>query len=320
MKKIIIAGGAGFLGQVLACHFQKKNWEVVVLSRTTTTQLKAGRLVIWDGRSLGPWTNELEGSDVLVNLSGKSVDCRYTARNRSEILSSRIDPTHVLNQSLQNLNQAPKVWLNAASATIYRHSIDEPMDEATGELGDGFSVQVCKNWESEFFKAELPKTRRVALRTSMVLGHGKNSVYPVLARIARLGIGGKMSSGKQMVSWIHETDFARAVAFAIEEEDIEGPLNVTAPAPVANSVFMRTLREAVRVSIGLPSFRPLLELAAWILRTETELTLKSRYAIPTKLLQHRFVFNYPFLDAALTQLSQKVEPVLQAERLTTIKP
>ncbi len=317
MKKVIIAGGAGFLGQVLARHFIKKNWDVVVLTRNRATQLKAGRLVVWDGRSLGPWTEELEGADALVNLSGKSVNCRYHARNRSKILSSRIEPTSVLTQAIQRLKHAPKVWLNAASATIYRHSIEEPMDETTGEIGDGFSVQVCKKWERKFFEAKLPDTRRIALRTSMVLGHGNNSVYPVLARIVRLGLGGKISSGKQMISWIHETDFARAVAFAIEEEYIEGPLNVTAPAPVPNSVFMRTLREVIGIPFGLPHFRPMLELAAWFLRTQTELTLKSRYAIPTKLLQHRFVFYHPFIDEALYALTHKqtgpkIERAIQA--------
>ncbi|MDQ8198965.1 TIGR01777 family oxidoreductase [Pelagicoccus enzymogenes] len=303
MKKLVIAGGTGFLGQALARHFTRKNWEVVILTRNTQAPALAGRLVAWDGKTLGPWVQELEKAQALVNLSGKSVDCRYHPRNRREIRESRLAPTRVLSVALQNAKAPPSVWLNAASATIYRHSLDTPMPEEDGEIGNGFSVEVCQAWEKALFEATLPGIRRIALRTSMVLGHAKNSVYPILARIARCGLGGKLSTGEQMVSWIHVTDFVRAIEFAIEDEDLQGPLNITAPAPVRNCVFMKTLRETLGIPFGLDHYKPLLEVAAWILRTETELTLKSRFAVPAKLLQHRFVFYYPFVDEALSDLA-----------------
>ncbi|MDQ8180547.1 TIGR01777 family oxidoreductase [Pelagicoccus sp. SDUM812005] len=303
MKKLVIAGGTGFLGQALARHFARKNWQVTILTRDTRAATLAGRLVPWDGRTIGPWTAALENAHALINLCGKSVNCRYHARNRQAILESRIAPTRVLAQAIQELEKPPAVWLNAASATLYRHSLDTPMDETEGEIGHGFSVDVCRAWEAAIYESQLPRTRRVALRTSMVLGHAKNSVYPILARIARCGMGGKLGTGQQMVSWIHETDFVRAVAFAIEDSDLTGPLNLTAPAPVRNHVFMQSLRQALGIPFGLPHFKPLLEIAAWLLRTETELTLKSRFAVPAKLLAHRFVFYYPFVDEALAALA-----------------
>ncbi|EDY80563.1 conserved hypothetical protein TIGR01777 [Verrucomicrobiia bacterium DG1235] len=322
MKKIVLAGGSGFLGQVLARHFNEKGWDAVILTRGDDPKFAEGRPVQWDGETIGPWTSELNEADVLVNLCGKSVNCRYRRRNREAILQSRIRPTRVLAKSLRELENPPSVWLNASSATIYRHSFDTPMDETDGELGHGFSVEICRAWEDAFFEAELPATRRIALRTSMVLGHGNNSVFPILARIARCGMGGKLSHGNQMTSWIHERDFARAIEFAIDDEDIAGPLNLTAPAPVTNSVFMKTLRQSLRIPFGLPHIKPMLEIAAWIMRTETELTLKSRFAIPAKLLSHRFVFNYPFLDEAFENLTRRTpsqelptEPALTLPRL-----
>ncbi len=308
MKKLIIAGGTGFLGQALARHFARKNWQVVILTRDTHAPALIGRLVAWDGESLGPWTEELENATALVNLCGKSVNCRYNQTNRNKILESRTRPTRVLTEALQAAKNPPSVWLNAASATTYRHSLDKPMDDYTGEHGHGFSVEVCRAWEAAFFATDLPTTRRVALRTSMVLGHGKNSVYPILARLARFGLGGKISHGHQMVSWIHETDFVRAIEFIIDNEEFAGAINITAPAPVRNAVFMRSLRETVGMPFGIPHFKIFLEMAAWLMRTETELTLKSRYAIPAKLLEQRFLFQYPFVDEALADLAREKQP------------
>ncbi len=302
MKKLVIAGGTGFLGQALAQRFIRLGWDVVILTRAKDAGDAYGRAVHWDGRTLGPWVAELEGAYALANLCGKSVNCRYTPRNRELILRSRIDPTNVLAKALQAAKKTPSVWLNASSATLYRESFDQPMDDESETYGQGFSEDVCLAWEKAFFAPELPDTRRVALRTSMVLGNGKNSVLPTLARLARFGLGGRMSGGQQMVSWIHEVDFVRAVAFAIEEEDLEGPLNISAPAPATNAVFMRTLRSILGVPLGLPHVKPLLELGAMLLRTETELVLKSRFVTPTRLLKHRFLFRYPFLDEAMANL------------------
>ncbi len=308
MNKLIIAGGTGFLGQALARHFAQKSWQVVILTRDTHARPLVGRLVAWEGETLGPWTAELENATALVNLCGKSVNCRYNRQNRNKILESRTRPTRVLAEALQTAKNPPNVWLNAASATTYHHSLNKPMDDYTGEHGHGFSVEVCKAWEAAFFATDLPSIRRVALRTSMVLGHGKNSVYPILARLARFGLGGKISHGQQMVSWIHETDFVRAIEFVINNEELAGAINVTAPAPVRNTVFMKILRESVGRTFGIPHLKPILEIAAWLMRTETELTLKSRYAIPAKLLEQRFLFRYPFVDEALADLAQKRLP------------
>lgn len=311
MKQILIAGGTGFLGQVLTRHFHRKGWQVTILTRqlnaqnlTLKTQHPLYRLTHWDGKTLGPWTSEIEQADVLINLCGKSVNCRYHKRNKRQILTSRIEPTNVLAKAIHQAKNPPAVWLNASSSTIYAHSLETPMTERDGKLGEGFSVEICKAWEKAFFALDLPHTRRVALRSSMALGHASNSVYPILKRITRLGMGGRMSTGNQMVSWIHQEDFARAVEFAIQNETIEGTLNLTAPAPVTNATFMKSFRKALHVPFGLAHYKPLLEIAAWFMRTETELTLKSRYIHPTKLLKNRFVFKYPFIDEALENLTQ----------------
>jgi len=246
--------------------------------------------------------------DALINLCGKSVNCRYNRRNREAILESRTHTTRSLSDAISDLKNPPKVWINASTATIYEHSLDNPNTEHDGKIGTGFSVEVAKAWERELFATTHPNIRKIAIRTSMVLGKGKNSVYPILARLTRLGQGGKLSKGNQMVSWIHIADFLRAINFLIEEEDIEGAVNLTAPAPVSNAVFMKTFREKLRVPFGVPHFRPLLEVASFLMRTETELILKSRFVYPERLIRHRFVFEFPFIDEAIEDLAQKAKP------------
>ncbi|MDQ8202081.1 TIGR01777 family oxidoreductase [Pelagicoccus sp. SDUM812003] len=302
MKRIVIAGGNGFLGQTLTRYFNSKSWEVSILTRQPLSLPFPAKQVKWDGESMDDWAKELEGADALINLCGKSVNCRYTEANREAILQSRLKSTSVLKKALQAANDPPPVWLNASSGTIYQHSLHTPMDESTGTFGEGFSENVCKAWENECFSDDLPRTRRIAMRTSMVLGDGDNSVYPVLARLARWGLGGRIGAGKQLVSWIHELDFARAVTFLIEDHQIEGPVNITAPAPAPNSVFMSTLRNSLGSHFGLVHYRPILEAGAFLLRTESELVLKSRYVLPEILLKRRFVFAFPFLDEALSDL------------------
>ncbi len=307
MKRIVIAGGAGFLGQALARHFEGRGWDAAILTRSPERPFRAGRPIAWDGCADGPWTGKLDGAEAVVNLCGRSVNCRYHRRNRERIRRSRLEPTAAIARAIAACGEPPKVWLNASSATIYQASIAEPMREDSGTLGEGFSVEVCKAWEDAFFRAEIPaRVRRVALRSSMVLGHGRNSVYPVLARLARCWMGGKIGPGNQMVSWIHVDDFTRAVVHAIGDQTLSGPLNVTAPAPVPNALFMATLRQSLGIRFGLVHYRPLLAIAAWLLRTESELTQKSRFAYPAKLLERRFVFTYPFLDEALQELATPV--------------
>ena len=307
MKRIILAGGSGFLGNALADHFSRVGYEVVILTRTPQANRRNIREVIWDARRLGKWTQELEDAAAVVNLTGKSVDCRYTAQNRTEILESRVQSTRVLGDAIAQCSQPPPAWLNASTATIYRHTFGPAWDESgtiggTPEAKDIFSVEVACAWENALNQAKTPHTRKVALRTAMVLGRGKNSVFPVVRRLARLGLGGKMGSGKQFVSWIHEADFCRTMDWLISHQDLQGPINVCAPNPISNDEMMRILRRLVGVPIGLPATRWMLEIGAFFLRTETELILKSRRVIPGKLIESGFGFQLPFFREAVEDL------------------
>lgn len=310
-KSIILAGGSGFLGKALARHFAALNWDTVVLTREPRANPNHGREVLWDGETLGAWAAELDGADAVVNLAGRSVDCRYTAANRRSIMDSRVKPTQVLAQAIAGCTNPPPVWLNASSATIYRHTLGPAWDEtatdftATPAARDEFSVHVVREWEAAFYETPLPKTRRAALRTTMVLGHARNSVFPVLCRLARSGLGGRMGSGKQWVSWLHIHDFCRAVEWVIAHEELSGPVNFAAPNPVPNVEMMRLFRELVGMPIGLPATEWMLEIGAFILRTETELILKSRRVAPSKLIDSGFTFQHLAMPEALRDIYQR---------------
>jgi len=318
--RLILAGGSGFLGRVLADYFATRDWEVVVVTRRS--QLNSGivRQIGWNGRSAGDWTRELEGADAVINVAGRSVDCRYHARNRREIMASRIEPTRALGQAIARCSDPPRVWLNASTATIYRHTFGPAWDE-TGEVGatpeakDAFSVEVAMAWEREFFAGcgddgtgtsgrmpEACRTRCVALRSAMVLGHGRNSVFPVLRRLTRLGLGGSMGGGRQFVSWIHHEDFCRAIEFLIGRDDLSGRVNLAAPNPLPNAEMMRIFRELCGAPFGLPATWWMLEIGAFLLRTETELIIKSRRVAPGRLIKAGFQFRFPELRGALTDL------------------
>jgi uncharacterized protein (TIGR01777 family) len=305
--RLVIAGGSGFLGQVLARHFAARGRDVVVLTRRLHEQGGAAREVVWDGCTTGEWTRELEGAEAVINLAGRSVDCRYHARNRREIMRSRLEPTRVLGEAIARCAAPPRVWLNSSTATIYRHTFGPAWDES-GEIGaapeakDAFSVEVATAWEREFNAAPTPRTRRVALRSAMVLGHARNSVFPVLRGMTRLGLGGRMGSGRQFVSWIHHEDFCRAVEFILEHEEIAGVVNLAAPNPLPNADMMRLFREACGARIGLPATEWMLELGAFLLRTETELIIKSRRVVPGRLLAAGFQFRFPELRGAVAGL------------------
>ncbi len=308
-KRIIIAGGTGFLGQALATHFLNAKWEISILTRSPGQGGLNGRQLGWDGRTLDTWQSELEGATALINLTGKSVNCRYNARNRQKILESRVDSTRVLGHAISRCNQPPQLWLNASTATVYRHTFGAPWDESgetetTAEAKDRFSVEVAWAWERSLNDAITPRTRKIAMRMAMVLGLGKNSVFPVLRRLARLGLGGRMGNGEQFVSWIHELDYCRAVEWLINHPDIEGPVNLTAPDPVTNREMMRSLREVCGVPFGLPATDWMLEVGAFFLRTETELILKSRRVVPGRLLQSGYVFQYPKIRDAFEDLNK----------------
>jgi hypothetical protein len=305
--RIILAGGSGFLGQTLREHFLKQGRDVVVLTRSPREAKDRPREVFWDGRTPGEWTRELDGADVLINLAGRSVDCRYHARNRRLILDSRVDSTRVLGEALARCSRPPRVWLNSSTATLYKHTFGPAWDE-TGEMGgtpearDEFSVEVARAWERAFESAPAPGTRKVTLRSAMVLGLGTNSVFPVLRRLARRGLGGPMAGGRQFVSWIHAADFCRALDWLMERDDFSGVVNVAAPHPVTNAEMMRLFRKACGVPFGLPAPHWMLELGAFFLRTETELIIKSRRVKPGRLLSAGFRFLFPEMEGALADL------------------
>ena len=314
-KRIILAGGSGFLGSILSDHFQAAGWEVVVLSRKTSgpkdAQKGTKKEVSWDGKNLGAWTEDLGGCDALVNLSGRSINCRFTAHNRKEILDSRVDSTRILGEAIAHCKRPPAVWLNCSGAGIYNQSFDKDMDESDtnfsdAESGKSFSGQVALLWERALNESPTPRTRKAALRISMVLGTKEGTPFRMLRKLAKAGLAGTMGSGKQYVSWIHETDFCRVVDWLIHTPDLHGPVNVTAPNPLPNAVFMRALRHACGRSIGLPAAAWMLEIGAFLMRTETELILDSRRAVPARLVTSGFKFEFPELRQAVEELERRL--------------
>lgn len=312
--RLVIAGGRGFLGTALAKYFAARGREVVILTRQPGFRAASIREVGWNGTTLGDWCQELEAARALINLAGRSVNCRYHARNRQLLLDSRLDSTRVLGEAIARCANPPPVWLNSSTATIYRHTFGPAWDEA-GEIGgcaeakDIFSVQIATEWERVFNEASTPRTRKVALRSAMVLGHGGNSVLPNLLRLGRLGLGGRLASGHQFVSWIHQEDFCRAVEWILDHEDLSGPVNLAAPNPVPNAEFMATIRQVCHAPFGLPAPLWALEIGAFLLRTETELLIKSRRVVPGKLLASGFAFRHSQLLPAVEQLiAQRAHP------------
>jgi uncharacterized protein (TIGR01777 family) len=304
--KIVIPGGSGQVGQILARHFHTNGHAVTVLSRAPQTA--PWRVIPWDGITQGEWVTELENSDVCINLAGRSVNCRYHEANRRAIFDSRVQSTNILNQVIAGLNRPPAVWLNASTATIYRHSLDRPMDETTGELGGNepdapdtwnFSIQVAKAWEDAFFSTATPRTRKLALRSAMTFSPDRGGVFDVFLSLVRHGLGGTNGPGNQFVSWIHETDFIRSVEFLIASQDFTGIVNLAAPHPLPNRDFLRAIREAWGTRIGLPTTAWMIEIGTFLMRTESELILKSRQVVPGRLLAAGFQFTFPqWLEAA----------------------
>jgi uncharacterized protein (TIGR01777 family) len=308
--KIIIPGGSGLVGTRLSQSLAGDGHEVVVLSRSPR-QSGAVRSVYWDGSNLDTWVEELERADVVINLAGRSVNCRYNARNRREIMGSRIDSTRVLAQAISGLVNPPATWLHASTATIYAHRYDAPNDERSGILGGSepgvpetwrFSIDVAQAWERELEAAETPHTRKVAMRTAMVMSPDQGSVFDVLLGLVRRGLGGKVGDGRQFISWLHHEDFARAVRWLIEHDDVSGPVNLASPSPLPQAEFMRVLREAWGAPVGLPATQWMLEIGTFFLRTESELILKSRRVVPGRLLDAGFTFSHPTWSEAARDL------------------
>ena len=298
-QHILIAGGSGFLGQELAKHFSQLGNEVKILSRGTKSSTY--ETVQWDAKHLGDWIAEIEWADVLINMTGKSVNCRYTEKAKKEILESRIYSTRILCKALSKAQNPPKIWINSSSASTYVHSESQQMTEDEGIIGDDFSMNVCKAWEAEFFKCNLNHTRRVATRTSIVLGT-TGGAYPIMKKLVKWGLGGRQGNGRQFISWIHIKDFCRVIEYIIENQGIVGAVNVTHPEPIRNEEFMRLLRKRHNRIIGLSQSRSLLEFGAKIIGTETEMVMKSRNVIPERLLESGFKFNYLDVEAAFDTL------------------
>ncbi|ANF30861.1 NAD-dependent epimerase [Leifsonia xyli] len=312
-ERIVIAGGSGFVGRYLERHYRASGAEVVLVGR-------AGPDVRWDDAA--GLRTAVTGADAVINLAGKSVNCRYGDANRAEIFRSRLATTKAVREAIAASDAPPPVWFNASTATIYRHAEDRPMTESTGELGTGFSVNVAKAWERELFEGDLPATRRVALRMAIVLGDG--SALTPLVNLVRFGLGGpqvdgpwfataarrnagtfheyRARGGRQKFSWVHIADVLGAIEFLRAHPELDGPVNVAAPHPTDNRSLMALLRRLLGVRVGLPAYRWMLEVGSAAIRTETELVLKSRWVEPERLLDAGYHFAFPDLEPALRDI------------------
>ncbi len=318
--KIVIPGGSGQVGQILARAFRAEGHDVVTLSRGVHAGT-SGRTVLWDGRMLGPWAEEFDGADVVINLAGRSVNCRYTKANLDEIMNSRVESTRVVGEAIARAKSPPRVWLQASTATIYSHRFDAPNDDVTGIIGGQengvpaywkFSVDVARAWEQTAEDAKTPHTRKVMLRSAMVMSPDAGGIFDVMVGLVRRGLGGRAGDGRQFISWIHHIDFIRAIRLLIERNDLSGPfdcaqdrpINLASPNPLPNAEFMRQLREACGTRIGLPATRWMLEVGAVFLKTDTELVLKSRRVVPKRLLEAGFRFEFPDWNTAARDLAR----------------
>jgi len=328
--KLILAGATGQIGRMLLRDFTAENTtsgsaatphDIVLLTRSAASaallpeaKLSGVRVIPWDARTLGSWSSEIDGADAVINLAGRSVNCRYTKRNLTAMLASRVESTRVIGEAISRAARPPRAWLQMSTATIYAHRFDAPNDEATGLIGGSEpdvprywdeSIRIARAWEETLFSAPTPHTRRVALRAAMVMSPDRHGVFDTLAALAKRGLGGAHGSGRQYVSWIHEHDFTAAIRFLLSREDLSGPINLAAPSPLTNAAFQTILRHALLVPFGMRSPAWLLKIGAFFLRTDTELLLKSRRVIPTRLLENDFVFRHPDWPSAAIELAER---------------
>lgn len=299
-KKIIIAGGSGFIGRELANYFKNK-YHVIVLTRGNYKNENGITFMNWDAKSLGNWATELEGAEALINLTGKSVNCRYNEANKVEIYASRLNSTAILGEAIKQCKQKPKVWINAASGTIYRNEFEKPNTETNGIIGEGFSVDVCQKWEQMFYSFSFKEVRQINLRIAIVLQKDKSVMIP-FKKLAKFGLGGKAGNGNQMFSWIHIDDFCRAINHFINHQKSIGTYNLASPNAVTNANFMQKIREKLNMPIGINQPKWLLEIGAWLIKTETELILKSRWVYPEKLINEGFKFHFEKMEETINTL------------------
>ncbi|WP_406634200.1 TIGR01777 family oxidoreductase [Pseudarthrobacter quantipunctorum] len=298
-RTVVLAGASGFIGRYFRARFEKDGWTVRTISRRGS---KGAPSAAWGDDDVR-LARVLDGAELLVNLAGRSVSCRYNDRNKAAILESRVSTTAALGRAIALCRQPPSTWLNASTGTIYRNAVDRPQSEGDGEPGTGFSVDVARAWEAELDAAVTPGTRKIPLRIAIVLGRGGGALRP-FANLARLGLGGRMGPGTQKFSWIHVEDLYRCVRFLHARKDITGPVNVASPDVVTNRELMRMVRRAYGARFGIPTPAWLLRLGAVLIRTETELVLKSRWVQPEKLLDAGFVYSQPELGRALQQIAK----------------
>ncbi|SOD14561.1 TIGR01777 family oxidoreductase [Pedobacter xixiisoli] len=291
-KKVVLAGGTGFVGKYFADQFKAMGYQVILISRNNAH-------IQWSNQQ--KVVDALNDAEILINLAGKSVNCRYNQQNKDEILHSRVATTKILGNAILKCNHPPKLWINSSTATIYRHAMDRPMTEHDGEIGSGFSVDVATKWEQSFFDFDLPKTRQIALRMAIVLGAGGGVMQPFV-NLVRFGLGGKQGDGKQMFSWIHLEDLFQIVLFIQNDKDLKGTFNCSSPNPIDNATLMRKLRQNMKINIGLPSPEWMLKMGAALIGTETELILKSRWVVPDRLLKAGYEFKFPVIEEALEDI------------------
>jgi uncharacterized protein len=310
--KIVIPGGSGQVGAILCRALTRDGNAVIVLSRNPATAL--WKTVFWDAQNLGPWTAELDGADAVINLAGRSVNCRYNAANRRAIFDSRVQSTRAIGQAIAQSSNPPRLWLQASTATIYSHRYDAANDEQTGVIGGNeagvpetwrFSLEVAKAWEHEANVASTPRTRKVLLRSAVTMSPDRGGIFDVMLGLVRRGLGGTAGDGNQFVSWIHDRDFVRAIYWLIEHPELAGAVNLASPNPLPNRQFMRIFREAWGTRIGLPASRWMLHIGAWAMRTETELVLKSRRVVAKRLLDSGFTFEFPNWREAAEDLCRR---------------
>ena len=291
-RKIVLAGGTGFIGKYLEKQFTDSGYNVIIISRQNGH-------VSWDDHKA--LINAIDSAEMLINLAGKSVDCRYNEKNKDEILKSRTETSRLLGEAILKCKNPPKLWINSSTATIYRHAEDRPMTESDGEIGSGFSVDVATKWENSFFEFQLANSRQVALRIAIVLGKSGGAMLP-LKNLVKFGLGGQQGNGNQMFSWIHVEDLYNIILFINTHTELKGVFNCSSPNPINNKTVMKTFRKAMNVKIGLPSPEWLLKIGALLINTETELILKSRWVLPERLLNEGFAFKYPTIEKAFEDI------------------
>lgn len=310
--KVVLAGGSGHVGALLIRHFRSQNADITLLSRKSTA-VDGVRTVVWDGKNPGSWAAEIDGADVVINLAGRTVNCRYNAENLRQMMESRVDSTRAVGQAIQAAKNPPAVWLQSSTANIYAHRFDAPNDEATGILGGNevgeppkwvASIEIAKACEAALDAFETPRTRKVALRSAMTMATDPGSVFDVLYGLTRNGLGGTLGTGRQYVSWIHEFDFARAIQFLIDG-DLAGPVNLASPNPLPQAEFAADLRAAAHRWFGLPALAWMVEIGCLAMRIESELVLKSRRVVPGRLFEAGFTFDFPTWPAAAADLVRR---------------